>query len=335
MHLFFSLLLSTAFGQPAANVVEGTPLSDPAATGESGLQARIFFTTNRLGIYEPCECPSMPLGGLSQAAALVDSARADGPVFWFDTGDRFFRHDMAMTGTEEAARRLRAILLADAASVGGMDAMGVGRKDLGAGLEYLERLSVRAAFPVLSANLVTLDGQPIFQPSALISRGDLVIGVTSVLPAETSGREFRATDPKKAAKAEVAALREQGAQLVIVLSNLGQDQDKALARASKADLVLGSSSRELTTEGVVVGRARLGQAGSRGKYLGEARWYRDGKGKGPHVVVTTRPVHSGAGTHAGVDGLIEAIERRLGDPVLGVPPIPIERSDDPRLKGSR
>ncbi len=335
MHLFLSLFLATAFAQSTPNVVEGTPLADPAPTGESGLQARLFFTSNRLGVYEPCECPSMPLGGVSQAAALVDSARADGPVFWFDTGDRFFRHDMAMTGTEEAARRLRAILLADAGSVGRLDAMGVGRKDLGAGLEYLERLSVRAAFPVLSANLVTLEDKPIFQASALITRGDLVVGVTSVLPEETSGREYRATDPKKAARAQVAALREQGAQLVVVLSNLGQDQDKALARASKADLVLGSRSRELTTEGVKVGRAQLGQAGSRGKYMGEARWYAEGSGRGPHLVVTTAPVHSGAGRHADIDRLIETVERRLGDPVLGVPPIPLDRTDDPRLKGAR
>jgi 2',3'-cyclic-nucleotide 2'-phosphodiesterase (5'-nucleotidase family) len=329
------LLLPFLLAAAPSRVETGVPFADPAATGEADLQARIFFTSNRMGESAPCECPSIPLGGLAQEAAIVERFRGQAPGFWFDTGNRLFRHDMAMTGTEEAARRLKAILMIDAGGVAGLDAMGVGRLDLGAGLPYLQSLVRRAPFPVLSANLLDDEDQQIFQPSILVKHGDRTIGVTSVLPADTEGGGFHATDPIKAARLQVASLREQGAELVVVLSNLGMDKDKALARGSKADVILGSHSRELTTEGVSVGRAVLGQAGSRGKYLGEARWYGEGSGKGPHVLVTTRPVYSEAPVHAGVLRLVAGMEERLADPVLGVPGVPLDLEGDPRLKGAR
>ena len=329
------LLIPFLLAAAPTRVVEGLPFSDPAASGESGLQARVLFTSNRMGHSAPCECPTIPLGGLAQEAALVTQLREEAPAFWFDTGDRLFRHDMAMTGTEEAARRLKAILMIDAGSVAGLDAMGVGRLDLGAGLSYLGSLMRRAAFPVLSANLLDDQDQQIFLASTLVRQGDRTIGVTSVLPGDTQGRGFHATDPHKAAREQVALLREQGAELVVVLSNLGMDKDKALARASGADLVLGSHSRELTSETVRVGRAVLGQAGSRGKYLGEARWYGEGRGKGPHLVLTTRPVFSEAPSHADVQRLVAGMNQRLADPVLGVPGVPLDLEGDPRLEGQR
>jgi 2',3'-cyclic-nucleotide 2'-phosphodiesterase (5'-nucleotidase family) len=332
MRVLLLLLAPLLLAASPSRVVEGAPFADPAPSGEADLLARILFTSNRMGEFEPCSCPSIPLGGLGQEAALIESLRGDAPGFWFDSGDRLFKHDMAMTGTEEAARRLQAILMVDAASVAGLDAWGVGRLDLGAGLQFLQELTRRASFPVISANLLDPEGRQIFQPSLLLRRGDRVVGVTSVLPGDTSGLGFRATDPIKAAKAQVTSLREQGAELVVVLSNLGLDDDKALARASKADVVLGSHSRELTDEAVRIGRAVLGQAGSRGKYLGEARWYARGPGKGPHVLLTTRPVYSEAPVHAAVQRLVDGTLSRLADPVLGVPGVPL---DDPRSEGAR
>ena len=314
-------------------MVEGTPFSDPAATGESGVLARLFFSSNLLGEFEPCACPDLPLGGLAQAAGRVEMLRQrPTPVLWLDAGDRLFRIDMAMTGTEEAERRLRAILLVDAGSVGGLDALGVGRLELGAGLDYLRALERRASFPLLSANLVDTAGELLFTPSVLLDAGDRKIGVTSVLPVEVSGPGYRATDPRRAAKQQVAALREAGAELVVLLSNLGMDADVRLARASGADLVLGSRSRELTTEGVRAGRAQVGQAGSRGRYLGEARWYAEGKGRGPHLVVTTEPVPSSGSQHPGVARLVAEVFERLADPVLGVPPLKVDGWDDPEFR---
>ena len=317
-------------------VEPGLPLTDPTPSGEEELLARLLFTSNQRGEFEPCTCPEVPLGGISQAVALVNSVRADGkPAFWLDSGDRFFRIDMALLSTDEAERRLRAMLLVDSANIGGMDAMGVGRLDLGAGLDYLQKLAKRASFPLISANLVDAEGELLFKPSVLLERDGLRVGVTSVLPDDVLGDRFRALPARKALRQQVKELRSSGAMLVVVLSNLGEEADRRLARSSGADVILGSQSRRLTTRGERVAKTVIGEAGARGRYLGDLRWYEQGKGKGPHIVLTTQPVHSSGPRSLEVDVLVEQVLRRLADPVLGVPPIPFQLQGDPRRGGAQ
>ena len=342
MHRFVLTLLAFAFllpapvwaGPAAGRVVPATPLADPAPSGESGLQGRIFFSANLMGHFEPCDCPDLPLGGAAQSAALVDSARVDGPpVFWLDAGDRLFRFDMAMTGTDEAERKARALLLIDTGSVSGLDALGVGRLDLGAGLEYLKKLEPRAAFPFLSANLTDDEGELLFTPSLLLQRDGRSLGVTAVLPGDVSGQGYHSADPYKAARREVAALRASGAELVVLLSNLGMSADNKLARVSKADLVLSSHSRELTPQGQQLGKSVAGEPASRGRYLGDVRWYAQAAKGGDALVVTTRPVLREGPQHPKVRALVESTLERLADPVLGVPPVRFESFDDPSFRG--
>ena len=320
---------------PGANrIVEGVPFADPSPDGRSGLRARIVFTSNQLGEFEPCECKDLPLGGLAQTAGLVQDVReeTDAPVFFFDAGDRLFRFDIAAISQEEAARRLKAMLMVDAGNIGGLDAGGIGGLELGAGLDYLRKLDQRARYPLLSANLTDHEGALLFPASTLVQRGDLTLGVTSVLPGGLWTDDYETGDPLKAAKAEVKALRSAGADLVVVLSNLGLDHDKALARASRADLILGSRSREILPAGVAVGRTVISHAGSRGRYMGEVRWFADGPGKGPHLQATTVPVLAGGRAHAGVAELVQRVLLRLADPRLGVEPI---YPWDPRHPGYR
>ena len=335
----FVLLLSLAGSSPAVaaqRVEAGIPFADPAANGAEQLRARLLFTSNQRGEFEACTCPDLPLGGISQAVALVNSVRSQGkPTFWLDTGDRFFRVDMALLSTDEAERRLRAMLLVDSANLGGLDVMGLGRLDLGAGLDYLKKLEKRASFPIISANLVDAEGQLLFAPSVMLERGGLRIGVTSVIPEDVLGNRFRAMPARAALRRQVRALRAAGAMLVVVLSNLGEDMDRRLARSSIADVILGSRTRRLTPKGERVAKTLLGEAGARGRYLGDLRWYGQGKGKGPHLVLTTEPVHSSGARSETVDGLVDEVLRRLADPLLGVPPIPYRLRDEFRERGAR
>jgi len=331
--LAMSLASMPLVASSAPRIVQGLPLADPMPTGQAGLQARIFFSANQVGEFEPCSCPDTPLGGLAQQAGLVDASRAgDVPVFWFDAGDRFFKHDMAMNSLDEAQRRRSAILLVDAGGRAGLDAQGVGRMDLGAGLPYLQKLAVRSGVPLLSANLVNDDGELLFAASTIVERGGLKVGVTSVVDGATAGIGYSAKDPVATARASVKALREAGVDLVVLLSNLDSDDDKRLARGARPDLLLGSRSREIHASGPVVGRTVVGRAGSKGRYLGDVRWYRDGKGKGPHLVATVAPVPADGRRHAGVAALVEETLGLLGDPVLGVPPFEPGAPDRPEAR---
>jgi 2',3'-cyclic-nucleotide 2'-phosphodiesterase (5'-nucleotidase family) len=330
--LLFALWLLVLPG--ASRIIEGIPLSDPAATGESGLRARIVFSSNQLGEFEPCECKDLPLGGLAETAGLVQDVRDEtaGPVFFFDAGDRFFRFDMAAISQAEAARRLKAILMVDAANVSGLDAAGIGGLELGAGLPYLVKLAQRARYPMVSANLISHDGAALFPTTTKVERGALTLGVTSVLPGGLWADDYETGDPMKAARAAVKALRAEGVDLVVILSNLGLETDRKLARAAKPDLILGSRSREILAAGERVGPTTISHAGSRGRYLGEVRMYSAGKGAGAHLVATTVPVIAGGRAHPGVAELVQRTLDRLADPTLGVEPI---YPWDPRHPGYR
>ena len=318
---------------PGANrVVEGVPFADPSVTGQSALKARILFTSNRLGEFEPCQCKDLPLGGIAQSAGAVQTMReeSEAPVFFFDAGDRLFRFDIAAISQEEAARRLKAILMVDAGNVASLDAAGIGGMELGAGLPYLRKLDQRARYPLISANLTNHDGKTLFPPMTTVQRGGLTVGVTSVLPSGLWADDYETGDPFKAAKAQTKAMRKAGVDLVVVLSNLGLDADKKLARVTGADLILGSRSREILPEGSRVGRSVLSHAGSRGRYLGDVRWFAQGTGKGPHLQATTTPVLASGHSHVGVAELVERTLTRLGDPRLGVEPL---YPSDPRHPG--
>ncbi len=314
-------------------MIEGLPLADPAPTGEAGLRARILFQSNYLGEFEPCSCADNPVGGLPQGAALLTDLRAASavPVFSFDAGDRLFHHDLVAISQEEAARRLKSVLLVDAGNLSGLDAGGIGGLDLGGGLPYLQKLAQRARYPLLSANLVDHDGAPLFQTAVLVKRGDLVVGVTSVLPGHLWMDEYETKDPYRAARAEVKALRAAGADLVVVLSNLGLDADRKLARVARADVILGSRSREILPEAPKVGSTLIVHAGSRGRYLGDVRWYEGGVGRGPWLVGTTRAVLAAGRSDPTVRALVDAALARLADPRLGVEPL---RPGDPGHPGT-
>jgi 2',3'-cyclic-nucleotide 2'-phosphodiesterase (5'-nucleotidase family) len=283
----------------------------------------IWFTANVRGDWEPCSCPDEPLGGVAQLAAIV--GESDPPALWLDAGDRFFAHSLAVPDSEDAVRKLGALLLADAGAAAGLDAQGIGRLDLAAGALWLRKLAERVPYPLLSANLVDDAGAPLFRTRALLPLGgpgapanSPVLGVTSVLPADVEGRGFHAVDPVAAARSEVRALRAGGAALVVLLSNLGADADRALARAARADAVLSSSSRTLTIPEPGPRRGPvLAEPGARGRHVGLLRW-----DPATGLSAELRPVPAGGPVHPRVAALVQATQGRLLDPTLGMPPEP-------------
>ena len=327
------VLLLAFLSLGGSRVIEGQPLADPAADGASGLRARLLYQSNVLGEFEPCTCRDNPVGGLAQGVARLNELRAEStvPTFVFDAGDRLFQHDLVAVSQEEAARRLRALLLVDGGNLARLDAAGIGGLDLGGGLDYLQKLAQRAAYPFVSANLVDPAGARLFAPSTVLRQGDLAVGVTSVLPGDLSMDTWKTADPYRAAKAEVAALRAAGVDLVVVLSNLGLDADRKLARVSRADVILGSRSREILSDAPRLGSALISHAGSRGRYVGDVRWYAEGPGKAPHLVGTTHPVLADGRQEPAAQSLVRRVLIRLADPRLGVEPL---RPGDPGHPGT-
>ena len=150
----------------------------------------------------------------------------------------------------------------------------------------LARFAAAARFPVLSANIDAsadpdLGGK--LRAHVLLSRGALRVGVVGLTTLETvtsssPGPLIRFTPPAAALAASAAALRRDGAHIVIALSHLGAGIDRVLAADVRGvDAYVGGHSHTLLSDSetgaagpahALIDRAVVVQAACFGRYLG-------------------------------------------------------------------
>ena len=205
---------------------------------------RLVVMTDLKGYLEPCGCTSRPLGGIDRTAAKVKSLRDQGPpVLAVAAGDLFFdgmAHGIAGAEQQDVWRaETLAEILRDAV---GVDAGTPGRLDLAHGTSVLASLAERARFPLLAAGVAMSvprdDAEP--ERRALPDRAvrDLAgvkVGLFGV--SDVSGPDGRLPDGvertqemRDAARAAVAALREDGAKVIVGLVRGSRRDARAIAR---------------------------------------------------------------------------------------------------------
>ncbi|WP_051476383.1 bifunctional 2',3'-cyclic-nucleotide 2'-phosphodiesterase/3'-nucleotidase [Paracoccus sp. J39] len=204
------------------------------------LDLRILATTDLhmhvLGYDYFADRPSGRLG-LSRAAALIAKARQSAPnCLLFDNGDGLQGSPMGDYLAEAGALGPRQPHPAIAAmNALRYDAATVGNHDFSFGLGFLRRTLDEAEFPIVASNLRPRRPLPV-QNHILLERQfrdrrdrpqRLRIGVLGFLPPQTVEwepglkAEIEVQDILLAARAGIAALRRQGAHLVVALSHSG------------------------------------------------------------------------------------------------------------------
>ncbi len=219
--------------------------------------------------------------GLARIATLVGQIRAENPdtsVFYFDCGD-----------VEEPSSRLSNITKGTAMhrllNAAGCDAAVTGN---GAWLRYgpqvLAGHGAAARYPLLLANLRTLAGDLFegVQPVALLQAGPVrlgVIGVSADMPDFTAFFDLQAIPAAPLIREMAAALRQDGADAVVVLSHLGLTADRELAAGLQEDVIaiLGGHSHDLLPDGERIGRVLVAQAGQYAGHLGRLDLAWDGE----------------------------------------------------------
>ncbi len=170
---------------------------------------------------------------------------------------------------EREQRLAKARLLAQAYGQSGMTAMVPGDGDLAFGLPFLREVAQKEKLPYLCANLLDLQGKPVFPGHLIKTIHGKKVGFFGVMVKEANLKDVNLTDPIAAAQAEVAALRAEKVDLVVALSHLGSPEDRQMAqKVPGIDLILGGHSRASMSEGQFAGEVPLFQAGSRGKHVG-------------------------------------------------------------------
>jgi 2',3'-cyclic-nucleotide 2'-phosphodiesterase (5'-nucleotidase family) len=145
---------------------------------------------------------------------------------------------------------------------------------------------------------------------------------------------FRLELPDEApvVRAEATALREAGAEVVIVLSHVGLSRDRELAAelAGDVDLIVGSHSHHLLPDGEEVDGVTIVQAGEFAEHLGRVE-LEVGGGSVRIVDVRVEPVDAETPHHLAVDAEVARVEAELEHylaEIIGELHGPLELRDD-------
>lgn len=226
------LFLPLAFAcsdREKAGPVPPTAAAEPTAVERQPFT--LVATGDNRGKIAPCGCQP-PAGGLPRRVAAVQKLRSEGPVLVVDAGDALVT-DPRRPDPESA----RLILSAMAAT--GVAAGAVGEFDLVLGISWLKEEAEKAGVPLLSANLRDASGEAPFPGRKIVEVGGNRVGIFSVL---TSARslpdDLTLTDAAAAAAREVAALREEGVDLIVGLVHGPMREVNQLARNVTVDIVV-------------------------------------------------------------------------------------------------
>ena len=223
--------------------------------------------------------------GLARIATLVERTRAENPgipVLYLDGGDCEETTQRLSNLTKGAAmyRLLRAA---------GCAAATIGNGGLPRYSQHILPAYARAArFPLLLANLRNSDGSMLegVQATAIFEVGTLnlgIIGVTAptlggdLVYEQTFGLQVSPTIPL--IRELAAELREQGANVVLLLSHLGLHEDviAALEIGEEVPLIIGAHTHNLAPAGIWSGSVLIAQAGEHAQHLGRLDLAWDGE----------------------------------------------------------
>lgn len=187
-------------------------------------------------------------------------------VLLLDAGSTLFGEALA---TQSQGR-----VVVEAMNLMGYDAMTVGQMDLAQGVEVLLARAKEARFPILSANLVsTKDQQLLLPPYTVLTRDGVRYGILGISEPKANNwpnvsQAVSVLDPVETVKKYLPEVRTQS-DVVILLSHLGLDEDKALAQAVPGmDIIIGGRSRKLLGAPERVGQTVITQVGYDGEWLG-------------------------------------------------------------------
>jgi 5'-nucleotidase len=234
----------------------------------------VLSTTDVKGKTVPCGC-HMPKGGLSRRASYVDSLRAlYGQVLLLDDGGFF---------PEDDAHREAAGFLMDAMASLGTDAVNVGERDLRFGRAFLEQTAHRAGVPLVSANLLDKTShKPVFSPHLIKQVGSVKVGIFGLITDKGDlGPDKDALlvdDPIVAARNSVAALKQEGAQVIVLLSQLGKTEGEDLvSEVEGIDATVMGRNVTLTQRGRMIKNTIACYGGEQGHYVCRTEITLDGK----------------------------------------------------------
>ncbi len=194
----------------------------------------ILYTGETHAMLYPCNCPKEPDGGISRRATLIKQIRKNNPhTLVLDSGGFFAGGllDEYTQNTDLDKERTRVNLKA----MGLMQyaAVAVGDDEFNFGREFLEENIAKSNFAFLSCNISAPAGKSgkispyVIREVAGIKFG--IIGLTSLSAAQKSGG-LKFIEPRIALVEALEKLKAEGADIIVLLSHLGEKEDELLIK---------------------------------------------------------------------------------------------------------
>lgn len=208
------------------------------------------------------------MGGLSEKAFKLRqiSRNSRGKVINVDSGNVLFSSSGSFL--PDSAEAIAARAIAEVYAQIGYDAVGIGAKDLAAGLGILQA-AYDHGVNWTSANLYDSNGVRLYKPYQEKTVDGLTIAIVGITgPVSAENAEYRISDPVEELAALMPSL-EQEFDMLLLLSTLPMKKNLALARQfPQIDIIVGADNSRGNVAPVLAGNALVTQTANRGQYLG-------------------------------------------------------------------
>ncbi len=211
---------------------------------------------------------------------MEETRKGETPVLLVNAGNSLFKRE-GIPARMKAKARLVAEVIIEAYNRMGLTAFNVGAYDLSMGLGYLMELRARARFPFLSANLLDTDGKPLFRPYLIKEVQGVRVAFIGLIENDLKmdkipdSSRFTVEDPMEAARKAVEQARTQGAELVVILSDMMERACRRLAlKKLPIQVIVGSSRRNQISLPLMVGQTLITHLDRGGRALGKMEIFR-------------------------------------------------------------
>lgn len=185
-------------------------------------------------------------GGLARVAALRAQLAEDAPVLTVMAGD--FLSPSAMGVAKVDGERIAGAQMIGTLNAMGLDVATLGNHEFDLKEAQLTARIAESKFTWVSSNITRADGSPIASVVPRVTRqmGDVMVGIFAVTLDDNNPDWVKYdTDYQAVARREIAALKAEGAQMIIGLTHLNLQDDIELAAAvPEIDVIMGGHEHE-------------------------------------------------------------------------------------------
>lgn len=236
-----------------------------------GQEIQIVYTGETHAMLYPCNCTIEPDGGIARRATLIKQLKKNHPnTLLLDSG-RFFAGGVMDEYSQNAQLDAqRTLINLQAMELMQYDAASIADDEFSFGRDFLEEHTKNSKINFISSNIKSEK----LSPYLIKEAGGVKIGILGVAPLSVKPKAggLPVDDPMYAVKDTVMQLKGKGVDIVVVLSQLGQDEDLRLANQIRGiDIIISCYNRKTTEPSVKAGSTLILYTSLQGRRLGVLR----------------------------------------------------------------